>query len=355
MEDMGITSEKKILIIGNLGYIGPVAARHFRKKYGSSIYLAGFDIGYFVQNYTTKDFVGETYLNIQYYGDVRNFDFNILNGFDAVVYLAAISNDPMGNIYEKPTMEINYHCAVKIASEAKKRKVSNFVFASSCSVYGFADTSPRVEASELNPLTAYAKSKVYAEKDLAPLADENFKITCLRFATACGFSDRLRLDLVLNDFVASAITTGKITILSDGSPWRPLIHVEDMSRAIDWAIHRADDKVYLIVNAGSNEWNYQVKELAYAVQEKFDNVSVSINKDAQPDKRSYMVSFDLFSSMAQGYLPNVSLGQAIDSLKSGLQQINFSDVDFRNSDYIRLKFLQNLINRGSLNQNLERV
>lgn len=345
---------ERVLIIGNLGYIGPVAVRYLKSKH-PNMFIAGYDIGYFMQNYTYDGMVGETYLDIQYYGDVRKFDESLLLGFDSVIYLAAISNDPMGNVYEKPTLEINYHAAIDIAKKAKNQGVRSFVFASSCSVYGFADTLPRIETSELNPLTAYAKSKVYAEKDLELIANDNFHITCLRFATACGYSDRLRLDLVLNDFVACAIVDKKITILSDGSPWRPLIHVKDMSRAIDWAIYRKDGGNFLVINAGSNVWNYQVKEIAYAVQKAFTGVEISINENAQPDKRSYKVSFDLFAKLAFDHQPQVSLNEAIEGLKNGLESINFRDTNFRQSKFIRLKTIQHLTTKDYLDKELAKV
>ena len=254
-----------ILIIGNLGYIGPMVAKHFRSNH-PAYKVSGYDIGYFIQNHTYNGIAGDTLLEKQYFGDVRKFDAGLLTGMDAVIYLAAISNDPMGNAFEKPTMDINCNAAISIAKEAKLKGVKHFVFASSCSVYGFADTEPRSESSEVNPLTAYAKSKVFAEQGLTPLADKDFNVTCLRFATACGYSDRLRLDLVLNDFVASAIADRKISILSDGTPWRPLIHVKDMALAMDWAIHRNDGAPALVINTGSSQWNYQVKELAAAVR-----------------------------------------------------------------------------------------
>lgn len=341
----------KLLIIGNLGYIGPMVAKHFRSVYPNS-FLAGYDIGFFIQNYTPNGIVGDTLLDKQYFGDVRNFDASVLNGFDAVIYLAAISNDPMGNAFEQPTLDINFKSAITIAEKAKQQGVQHFVFASSCSVYGFADTAPRTETSEVNPLTAYAKSKVNAENALQPLADENFQVTCLRFATACGYSDRLRLDLVLNDFVASAIADKKITILSDGTPWRPLIHVKDMARAMDWAIQRKEGGQFLIVNTGSNQWNYQVKELATAVQKLFDNVEVSINTNAQPDKRSYKVSFDLFEQLAPDHQPQISLEAAVKDLKDGLLAMNFSDADFRQSRLMRLKMIQQLMDNGIVDNNL---
>lgn len=345
-------TNKSILIIGNLGYIGPVAARHFRENY-PGIILRGYDIGYFMQQYTREGLVGETCLNTQHFGDVRHFDEKALEDIDAVIYLAAISNDPMGNVFEQPTLDINYHAAFAIAQKAKMKGVRNFVFASSCSVYGFADTVPRTEASEVNPLTAYAQSKVYAERELGTLADSGFKITCLRYATACGFSDRLRLDLVLNDFVAAAMVDKKITILSDGTPWRPLIHVKDMSRAMDWGSAREDGSDFIIINTGSNTWNYQVKDLAYAVQEAFEDVEIYINENAQPDKRSYKVNFDLFEKIVpEKFQPQVTLTKAIEDIKAGLTAIRFSDKNFRESNLIRLKSIQRLISSACIDERL---
>lgn len=341
----------KVLIIGNLGYVGSVAVRYFRQQFPKAC-IAGFDIGYFIQNYTTDGIVSDSLLDKQYYGDVRNLDSVILKDFDSVIYLAAISNDPMGNIFENPTLDINFHASIIIAKAAKKNGVKNFIFASSCSVYGFADENARTESSTVNPLTAYAKSKVFAEQGLAPLADDNFKITCLRFATACGYSDRLRLDLVLNDFVASAISNKKITILSDGTPWRPLINVKDMARAMDWAIQRNEGGNFLVINTGSNIWNYQVKELAMAVKEIFGNIEVEINTNAAPDKRSYKVSFNLYEKLAPNHQPQISLKAAIEDLKKGLEVIGFNDSNFRQSNLIRLKTIQKLLDAKIIDKTL---
>jgi nucleoside-diphosphate-sugar epimerase len=273
---------------------------------------------------------------------------------DAIVHLAAISNDPMGNAFEEVTLEINYRATVALAERAKKAGVRHFVFASSCSVYGFAEGGARAEDAELNPLTAYAKSKVYSEHDLKALANERFIVTSLRFATACGMSDRLRLDLVLNDFVANAVATGKIAILSDGTPWRPLITVQDMARAIDWAVTRALDNggSFIAVNVGSNVWNYQVRTLAEAVAREIPGVDVSINKDAAPDKRSYQVSFDLFGRLAPRHQVRVDLTGAITALKEGLTSMRFKDANFRQSSYMRLKVLQEHLDRGRLDKRL---
>jgi len=179
-------------------------------------------------------------------------------------------------------------------------------------------------------------------------------VTCLRFATACGMSARLRLDLVLNDFVACALANRKITVLSDGSPWRPLINVRDMARAIEWAATRKTNNggAYLVVNAGSNEWNYQVKDLANAVAAAVPGTDVSINTDAPPDKRSYRVDFSLYRSLAPGFVPQVTLAQSIEALRDGLTKMGFADTDFRNSQNMRLKVLEAHITAGRLNPDL---
>src|SRR5581483_5808412 len=224
--------------------------------------LVGFDNGYFGHCITNAEILPERRVNVQYFGDVRQFPEDILKGVDAVVHLAGISNDPIGSRFEEVTLDINYRSSIDLAKKAAAAGVKSFIFASSCSMYGAADDSARTEKSALNPLTAYARSKALTEKDLEPLASRRFKVTSLRFSTACGWSPRLRLDLVLNDFVAGAIASKKIGILSDGKPWRPLINVKDMARAIDWAIQRemSFGGEFLAVNVGSDEWNYQVKD-----------------------------------------------------------------------------------------------
>ena len=342
----------KILVIGNEGYIGPLVIERFKKYYNDS-WVAGFDIGYFTHSITDQVFP-ERNIDVQYRGDVRGFPEELLNGFDVVIYLAAISNDPMGKEFERVTFDVNQKNALLIAKLAKKAGVQHFVYASSCSVYGSADDKPRTENSELNPLTAYAQSKVFTEKGLELLASEDFIVTCLRFATACGFSPRLRLDLVLNDFVASAISAGRIEILSDGTPWRPLINVKDMARAIDWASCRnaGNGGSFLTVNTGSNKWNYQIKELAMAVQKQLTGIDVSINEDAEPDKRSYKVDFSTFKNLSGNYYPKISIEQTIDDLFEGLQKFEFDDIDFRTSSLIRLFVLKNHINNRRLDNNL---
>ena len=343
----------KILITGNMGYIGPCVAEQLRRAYPNAA-LIGYDMGYFAHCLTGAAALPETRIDQQYFGDMREISPGVLTDIYAVVHLAAISNDPMGNTFEKVTQDINYESSARLARLAKDAGVKRFVFASSCSMYGFAEGGPRKEDDPLNPLTAYARSKVATEKTLQELATNDFVVTSLRFATACGMSERLRLDLVLNDFVAGAVAARQITILSDGTPWRPLIHIEDMARAIEWAVGRAplNGGDWLAVNAGSNEWNYQVKDLAHAVAKVIPDVSVSINKNAQPDKRSYQVDFSLFRRLAPRHQPEVDLVGAIQGLKEGLEGMGFADGNFRNSQFMRLKVLTHLRERGILDEQL---
>ncbi len=337
-----------------MGYVGPNVVRRLRRSYPQAM-LLGLDTGYFAHCLTNADILPECRVDVQYFADVRRPPWEAIRDLDAIVHLAAISNDPMGNTFEEVTSNINYRASTELARRAKEQGVKAFIFASSCSMYGLADDSPRKETSQLNPLTAYAKSKVHTEIELQKLADRNFRVTCLRFATACGMSDRLRLDLVVNDFVACALTSKNISILSDGTPWRPLIHLRDMARAFDWAIQRDPDQGgnFLAVNVGSSAWNYQVKGLADAVATIIPDVTISINKDAPPDSRSYRVDFTLFEQLAPGYQPQVNLVTAIRELKDGLEAMRFKDSNFRTSQYMRLEVLKHLIKQGLLDKNLE--
>lgn len=344
----------RVIVVGNLGYIGPSVAEQFRGSFPDAE-LIGYDIGYFAHSLSNAAYSPETLLDKQIYGDVRTFPQELLTGVDAVVDLAAISNDPMGNEFEEVTMDVNYRAAVRLAKMCKQAGVKNFVYASSCSMYGAASEYPKKEDDELNPLTAYARSKVAAEKELEPLAGDGFTVTCLRFATACGFTSRLRLDLVLNDFVAGALVNKEIGILSDGTPWRPMINTKDMARAFEWGAIRQPENGgdFLAVNTGSNEWNNQIKPLADAVAVQIPDASVSTNPDAPPDKRSYRVNFDLFKKLAPDHQPQCDLESTIRELKDNLVAMNFNDPDFRTSQFIRLRVLARHMDQGRLNKNLE--
>ncbi|MCI0753669.1 NAD-dependent epimerase/dehydratase family protein [Teichococcus vastitatis] len=345
----------RILITGNMGYVGPVVAAHFRKVFPGAT-LVGFDRGWFGHCLTTQDQLPETLLDEQRFGDVRDLGVEDLRGFDAVVHLAAISNDPMGQRFEAVTDAINHQASVSVAKAAAEAGVKRFVFASSCSVYGIAgDGNARVESDQLNPLTAYARSKIDTENSLRALDNSGMVISCLRFATACGMSPRLRLDLVLNDFVAGALANKEVSVLSDGTPWRPLIHVRDMARAMEWAITRRPENGghFLTVNVGSERWNYQVRDLAEAVGRAMPEARVSIATSAPPDKRSYKVDFSLFAKLAPQHQPQETLDGAIAELRDRLTEQGFSDPNYRKSFAIRLVTLEKLISSGAVDGNLE--
>lgn len=341
----------KILITGNMGYVGPSVVRRLRESRPEAS-LVGLDMAYFGHCLTGAGLLPESLVELQHFADVRRPPERLLEGVDGIVHLAAISNDPMGKAFEEVTLEVNHRATVNLAERAKAAGVSSFVFASSCSIYGSAQEGARSEGSELNPLTAYARSKVLTERDLEPLAGDGFRVTSLRFATACGMSERLRLDLVLNDFVAAAIATGEIQVLSDGTPWRPLIHVADMALAIDWALDRKAGDDYLAVNTGIDDWNYRIGDLAQATAAELPGVTVSINDRAEPDRRSYRVDFGLFRSLAPDHQPRMRLDQVVRELAAGLRRMGFVDADFRQSSLIRLQVLSALRREGMLTERL---
>jgi nucleoside-diphosphate-sugar epimerase len=347
----------RILITGNMGYVGPVVVAHLRQRYPTGE-LLGFDSGLFADCLMTKGPLPETLLTSQHFGDVRDFPNALLQGVDAVVHLAAVSNDPIGNRFESATDAINRAASIKLAAQSSAAGVKKFVFASSCSVYGFAAGDARRESDALNPLTAYARSKVATEEALTQMDLGGMVTTCLRFSTACGMSDRLRLDLVLNDFVACAVTSGEITVLSDGSPWRPLIDVRDMAWAIEWAIDRPPELggQVLQVNVGSDSGNYRIRDLATAVAAQLPGTTTHINTEAPFDTRSYRVDFSLFQHLAPQFQPRVSLERSINGLLSGLRSIDFRDADFRKSRRVmRLKAIADLLNGGRISHDLRWV
>lgn len=343
----------RILITGNMGYVGPAITRHFRRRFPDAT-LLGFDSGLFANCLTTRGPLPEALLDAQYFGDVRDLPQGLVASVDAVIHLAAISNDPIGNRFEAATDEINRAATLRTAAMARAAGVRSFVFASSCSMYGMADADPRREDDPLNPLTAYARSKVGAERGLAMIDGADMTVTCLRFATACGMSDRVRLDLVLNDFVACALSSGEISVLSDGTPWRPLIDVRDMARACEWAVLRTPDSGgrMLRINAGCEAANYRVRDLAAAVAAAVPGTTVTINTAAPCDSRSYRVDFSLFRSLAPEHQPQFSLQDSIAGLVSGLRSLGFADAEFRRSDKMRLNVLSTLIAADELTDEL---
>jgi nucleoside-diphosphate-sugar epimerase len=339
----------RILITGNMGYVGSVLVGYLRSRY-PDLSLIGYDSGFFAHCLTGARTPPESVLDQQHFGDVRELPSKLLDGIDAVVHLAAVSNDPMGRRFESVTDEINFRASVAIAEAARVAGVSSYVFASTCSIYGSANGAARRETDEVAPLTAYARSKIDAEQFLQEMPRGEMTVTCLRFATACGMSPRLRLDLVLNDFVACALASRRIEVLSDGTPWRPLIDVKDMARAIEWAIFRKAENggLFLAINAGSDDCNYQVRQLAEAVAGAVPGAEIRINPKAAPDIRSYKVDFSLFRTLAPEFVPQIRLDESIATVQNGLVSMGFSDRDFRQSQHMRLNILENHITNGYL-------
>ncbi len=344
----------KILITGNLGYIGPIVVEWLRSHVVEAK-IVGLDVGFFKNCVTVNLQRLNNFLpDLQVFEDVRKVKPEFLKGFDVVVHLAAISNDPMGKFFHDATLEINYKATIRLAKLAKQAGVKSFVFASSCSVYGYSGTEDRNENSEVMPLTTYAESKILSENYLQSLADDNFIVTALRFSTAAGMSCRLRLDLVLNDFVYSAVNEGVIKILSDGTPWRPIINVKDMARAIEWAALRENSNGgnFVAVNVGSNTANYQVVDLANEVARLIPGTEIRINKNASPDKRSYKVNFDLFKTLAPQHQNQYTLEDTILELKEGIEQLGVRNMRQVASDLIRLNVLQNLLSTNQIDLGL---
>ena len=342
---------KKIVVTGNMGYIGPRVVRHLRRAFPSA-HLAGYDCGYFAPCLVDRDLLPESVLDRQYFGDMRSAPPAPVTTADTIVHLAGISDDLVASQFEKVTFDVNADATFELARQAKANGAKSFVFASSCSVYGSAeDGVPHSEESEMDPLTAYAKSKIAAEERLKLLADDVFRVTCLRFATACGFSPRLRLDLLLNDFTAVAYKDRAIQILSDGTPWRPLIHVDDMARAVEWAATRSNGPAFLAINTGSDSWNWQVRDLADAVAKRFAGTTVRVNPNAAQEKRSYRVDFSLFRKLAPVHQPRMSLEETIDGLAEGLEQGSYRD-EKQSWRFSRAKFVSHLVEKRHLGKDL---
>ena len=345
----------RILITGNLGYVGPVLAAQLRSRWPGCC-LIGFDAGWFDGHRADAAALApERHLDRQHRGDVREIAVDVLHGIDAVVHLAAVSHDPIGQRFAAQTDAINHMATLRLAALAAAAGVRRFVFASSCSVYGEGGGGAMREADPAAPLTAYARSKLAAEQGLRGLASDAMAVTCLRFATACGMSRHLRLDLVLNDFVASAVAAGRIDVLSNGRAWRPLIDVQDMAAAIAWAVERVPEQGgrYLVVNAGCDAGNRRIAALARMVANRLPGQKLSIARNAPPDRRSYRVDFRLFRELAPAHQPNVALEQSVDGLAAGLHAIGFTDPDFRRSSaMIRLQTLAALVGTGALTESL---
>ena len=330
----------KILITGNLGYVGTELTRFILQK-NKKIEIVGCDLKLYPNTYVKKI---DYEIKKQHIKDYRDLNDNDLEGVYAIIHLAAMSNDPIGKLITVQTHKVNYVGVKKIINLAKKNKVKKFIFASSCSVYGSAGSFIKSEKDKTKPLTAYAKSKILSENFLKKT--NGIQSYSLRFGTACGYSNQLRLDLVLNEFVFTALKYKKIKILSNGLPFRPMIHVTDMSKAIYACLKDSRKTRYNMFNVGIS--NFQVIEMAKKVA-NFCKSKISVNSKASHDKRSYKVSFKKFNNFAGIYKPSTTIQKIIQDLAKNYKKNNILSLNnYSNSKFIRLVTIRKLIEKNQL-------
>jgi nucleoside-diphosphate-sugar epimerase len=336
-----------ILVTGHHGYIGSVMAPVLVQA-GHKV--AGVDTFF----YEGCDLVPDGIRIPSLRGDIRELHADTLERYDAVVHLAALSNDPLGSLDPRLTIDINLDGTLKLARAARAAGVQRFVFASSCSMYGASSPSELVtEEAPLSPLTPYAESKVRAEEALTELADEDFSPVFMRNATAYGVSPRLRADVVLNNLVGWAFTTGQVKVLSDGTPCRPIIHVQDVARAALAILEAPVEVVHnQAFNIGANSENYLVSELADIVRETVPGSTVEYAEGGGPDPRSYKVDFGKLAREIPEYCSEWTARDGASELLGAYREVKMTLEAFQSHKYFRLKHLQLLLEHGSLDNNL---
>jgi len=341
----------RVLITGNLGYIGPVMVDLFKQ---AGHHVTGFDSGYF-DECLSPDGRRLAPPDRQILCDIRKVEPEHLHGADAVVHLAGLSNDPMGALDPGLTERINTGGTRRLAKLARECGVGRFVFASSCSIYGAAaDGGLLDEQAPFNPVSAYAVSKVAGEEVLRELAAPGFSPVFLRNATAFGVSPRMRFDLVLNNLMGWAWTTGEIRVLSDGTPWRPLVHIEDISRAALAAVTAPADAIHAqAFNIGRADANYQVRDIAMAVGRWQPEATVSFTGETVNDPRSYCVDFTKALTKLPGFDPYWTLERGCEELRSWLAAGSLAGRDFQSRLFVRLKQLQHRMEKGELDADLQ--
>jgi nucleoside-diphosphate-sugar epimerase len=337
----------RVLVTGQNGYIGCVMVRVLRS---AGHHVVGLDTCYF-EDCTLGEDIPQGVPVV--HKDIRDVTASDMEGFDAVVHLAALSNDPLGNLDPAWTFDINHVASVRLAELARAAGVQRFLYSSSCSMYGTAGDESVTEEAPLRPLTPYAVSKVRTEEGVARLADTSFSPVFLRNATAYGVSPRLRADVVLNNLVAWAYTTGRVRILSDGTPWRPIVHIEDISRAFAAALTAPREAIHnQAINVGAASENYQVRDLAGIVRATVPGCQIEYASEGGPDPRSYRVNFDKLARLMPEFRPKWDARRGAQELYQAFRAVDLQLQDFQGRRYIRLNQLKYLLDLKRLDDSL---
>lgn len=339
----------KVLVTGHLGYIGSVLTPMLLER-GHDVTGLDSDI------FRSCTFVGKLAEVPTIEKDIRDIEVDDVAGFDAIIHLAGLSNDPLGDYRPLLTEEINCGASVRLAQLAKTAGVQRFLYASSCSNYGAAGDSFLTEDAPFNPVTPYGVSKANVERAVAPMADQSFSPTFLRASTAYGLSPRIRFDLVVNNLTAWAYTTGLVYLKSDGSPWRPIVHVEDIALAYTAVLEAERDLVHNeAFNVGLTTENYQIREIAALVQAIVPGSRVEFAPDAGPDKRCYRVDCAYIGRRLHGFKPQWTARRGIEQLYSTFRTAGLTVEDFEGERFKRIAHVQKLIRNGELDADLRRT